>query len=834
MKARTAAFGQGTYGASIQSDVFVEDSAVRNAISDTVDDLNRQGNGSAGADGANFQAGQAVGSSHSSQDCLVATAALDSHGEHETAYAHLTNHDSLPAGDLLTLGLSELSGSASQAAVLGPIDLEISTGQEHDTPGSFAAELKESAIAVDPMTSVSGGADGWNFGDNSTAATGSILTLLGDAAVPTTALSASLMVPVGERPIPDGEVPSSNQAPAAHLLVAEPPLPQSYSSAAPRIITFGDLGQASASIVQTSQVTAAQSSSGLVINVIYDSSVANAPAGFQAVVNSVVQFYESQFSNPITLNIHVGWGEVNGQSLGSGALGESESYLQSFSYTQIRNAMIANAASSDQLSAVNSLPTSAPVNGTYYLTLAEATALGLLSGSATLDGYVGFSSSLPFTYDNSNGVPAGEYDFYGVVAHEISEVMGRISMLNTANSYSALDLFRFTAAGAHSFVGTTSAYFSADGGITNLNYFNSNSGGDFGDWSNSAGNDSYDAFGSSGSVEPVTAADIAAMNVLGYDFPSQAPPIPAVSSIVDTPSSGDLSAGKSVTITLNFNTSVTVTGGTPKLALNDGGTAFYSSGSGSAALTFNYTVSASDSNVSSLAVNSINLNGATIANSAGNAQLSLSGLTQSGPQIDTTIPALSAIVESPSGGTVNVGQVVVFTLDFQEPVSVSGRPTLALNDGGIGSFTGGSGTDKLTFSYTVSTSDTNVQSLIATAINLNGGAIADGAGNNASLSLIGLTQVGPKVNDLGVTGIVETPSTGELNAGMSVTITIDFNTAATVAGGTPTLALNDGGTATYSSGSGSAALNFSYTVGAGDSDVPSLAVTSVSLCQEIK
>ena len=33
----------------------------------------------------------------------------------------------------------------------------------------------------------------------------------------------------------------------------------------------------------------------------------------------------------------------------------------------------------------------------------------------------------------------------------------------------------------------------------------------------------------------------------------------------------------------------------------------------------------------------------------------------------------------------------------------------------------------------------------------------------------------------------------------------------TVAGGTPTLTLNDGGTATYTGGSGSNALTFSYT-----------------------
>ena len=47
-------------------------------------------------------------------------------------------------------------------------------------------------------------------------------------------------------------------------------------------------------------------------------------------------------------------------------------------------------------------------------------------------------------------------------------------------------------------------------------------------------------------------------------------------------------------------------------------------------------------------------------------------------------------------------------------------------------------------------------------------------------------------------------------------------------GGTPTLTLNDGGTATYSGGSGTTALTFSYTVGAGQ-NIAALAATAVNL-----
>ena len=119
---------------------------------------------------------------------------------------------------------------------------------------------------------------------------------------------------------------------------------------------------------------------------------------------------------------------------------------------------------------------------------------------------------------------------------------------------------------------------------------------------------------------------------------------PAIGSIVESPSSGDLNAGKTVTLTLSLSENVTVntTGGKPTLTLNDGATATYVSGSGNT-LTFSYTVAAGQT-TSGLAATAINLHGATIVDSAGKAaNLSLSGVTQSGPQIDTTAPAAPVI-----------------------------------------------------------------------------------------------------------------------------------------------------------------------------------------------
>ena len=115
--------------------------------------------------------------------------------------------------------------------------------------------------------------------------------------------------------------------------------------------------------------------------------------------------------------------------------------------------------------------------------------------------------------------------------------------------------------------------------------------------------------------------------------------------MVESPSSGDLVAGNTVTLTFNMNEVVTVAGGTPTLTLNDGGTATYVSGSGTSALTFSYTVPAGQ-NTAALAATAVNLNSATVTDGAGNAaNLSLSGLTQTGPQIDTTTgPVVTSVV----------------------------------------------------------------------------------------------------------------------------------------------------------------------------------------------
>ena len=136
-----------------------------------------------------------------------------------------------------------------------------------------------------------------------------------------------------------------------------------------------------------------------------------------------------------------------------------------------------------------------------------------------------------------------------------------------------------------------------------------------------------------------------------------------------TSGTGDLNAGKTVTLTVNFDSAVTVdtTGGSPTLSLNDGATAVYTGGTGTTALTFNYTVSAGE-NTSDLAVTAFNLNGATIATDGINSSLTGAVTNPAGTlQIDTTTP--TATIALVGSTTVAAQSSLQFAVAFSEPVT---------------------------------------------------------------------------------------------------------------------------------------------------------------------
>src|SRR5262245_43853924 len=124
---------------------------------------------------------------------------------------------------------------------------------------------------------------------------------------------------------------------------------------------------------------------------------------------------------------------------------------------------------------------------------------------------------------------------------------------------------------------------------------------------------------------------------------------------------------------------VTVAGGVPTLSLNNGGTASYTGGSGSTALTFSYTVGAGE-DTSDLAVTALNLNGATVSDAAGNSA-NLAGAVRIGSASwrdgtrASTVPSVAAYssrVDAGGNGDLTAGHVVPITVNMSEGVTVAG------------------------------------------------------------------------------------------------------------------------------------------------------------------
>ena len=270
------------------------------------------------------------------------------------------------------------------------------------------------------------------------------------------------------------------------------------------------------------------------INIQYDASVTNLQGtnptlynGIMTAVNAAVAYYEHEFTNPITITINVGWGEVAGHALAAGNIAQSQFQTGTdLTYAQVYNFFSSDQDTNANVAAFQSLPASDPTNNPsarYRLTSAAKEAWGL-SGNVgpTNDLYVGLSSSVTWTFDPNHRAVAGANDAIGALEHEISEVMGRYGSLGTlfgANIYTPLDLFRYASAGTRQLT-EGPGWFSINGQTLLKQYNDPTQGGDAVDWLPPAdGGFLGDSYGNNGTnvISRVTATDLREMNIIGWN-----------------------------------------------------------------------------------------------------------------------------------------------------------------------------------------------------------------------------------------------------------------------------------------------------------------------------
>jgi len=309
---------------------------------------------------------------------------------------------------------------------------------------------------------------------------------------------------------------------------------------------------------------------------------AQALAGFQEAAN----FWESMFSDDVTINLDIGW-----DALGSGILGQTGSTKFGYTAEAFQYYLNLDATSALDSRAMNNFncnyaqggtgnPYSSPacainfidregvtagdtgysaidIDGSkdnYWLNVntASAKAMGMDLAALGLDpnaadASITFSSDFGFDFDTSDGVVG--YDFVGVAIHEIGHALGFVSGVDTsdywlAESYfgnqsydldqytigSVLDLFRYSGTStqydSREWRPGVESYFSVDGGLTNLG--NYSTGKKWGDgqqashWKDNQGLGIMDPTANYNAPMTVSGRDLLAFDAIGWDLSSAA------------------------------------------------------------------------------------------------------------------------------------------------------------------------------------------------------------------------------------------------------------------------------------------------------------------------
>lgn len=291
---------------------------------------------------------------------------------------------------------------------------------------------------------------------------------------------------------------------------------------------------------------------------------AQADAGFAAAGIR----WSSLLRDDVSINVTANFSDLEPNILA--AAGSSET---TYAYRDVRQALISDRSSADDLIAVANLQPGPAValllnrtanspagagssvpyldhdgganNRLITMTTANAKALGLLAGShAATDASITFSKLFAFDFDPSDGIGAGQFDFVGIAAHELGHALGFISGVGILDSppagspffdddqlteISTLDLYRYSVMSVNegrSVIDWTAdsrdKYFSIDGGATSVARFST--GINFGDgrqashWKDGFGIGIMDPTAAPGELLDISTTDLRAFDVIGWNL----------------------------------------------------------------------------------------------------------------------------------------------------------------------------------------------------------------------------------------------------------------------------------------------------------------------------
>ena len=303
-------------------------------------------------------------------------------------------------------------------------------------------------------------------------------------------------------------------------------------------------------------------SAGLTISLNKGSALSgNAQAS--AAFDLAAQYVSSWIADPITMTIGVDLGDLGGK-LGTGnpiETGTTGYSTIKFLLESDQEDHVGGGDITDSLPAVTNttglpidLPAGVTVLNNLSLSTANAKALGFSSAFLPpSDGTITIDDGVNWDYDPTDGISAGQFDFFGVAVHEISHIMGFFSTVDLADALvnnsqtgsiplNTLDLFRIApGSGCTNFSGSIRQLSPGTSSVTYLGECTdaamstgelTGDGRSASHWKDGLGLGLLDPTFAPGEATLISAVDLRALDLIGWDvvttnISTSAVPVPA-------------------------------------------------------------------------------------------------------------------------------------------------------------------------------------------------------------------------------------------------------------------------------------------------------------------